>query len=189
MPDPADVQRLTRHYPFMRGLVFLPFWLGFGVVTVFNGLGWTRTASWEEMSILTVSLTCTLPLSRYYDRRFGVVRPLRSAELSGMLPILLVIGVVVLALQFIAVAQRLPVEPVLLAMAGFCFFVGFSDRGFRLHWLVPAVACLALSMRAVLPLDRATSHIAFGVVYSSTVAFAHIWDHVLLVRSFRHVHS
>jgi hypothetical protein len=187
MLDPVTASRLTRHYPFMRGLAFLPVWIGFGLVTILNGLGWTRTASWEETTILLLSLLATVPFSRYYTRRFGVVRPLKGDGTALAWGV--VAALVALILQFVAVINRFPIEPLLLLFAAIFFWMGWSDDGYRKHWLIPAVACFLLSIRGLVPLDRQVSHILFGVVYAGTISLACIWDHVLLVRTLKHVQA
>ena len=186
MIDPVVTSRLTRHYPAMQGLVFLPIWLGLGAVTVLNGLGWTRTSSWEETAILFISFAAAVPFAYYYKRRFGTVRPVSGAQLPTLAA---GAAVVALALQFVAVANRFPVEPLLLFASGFFLVIGLIDHGYRKHWVIPAVACFLLSIRAFVPLERQTSHIMFGVFYAGTVSLACIRDHVLLVRGFRELQA
>src|SRR5262245_51643805 len=181
MLDPVATSRLTRHYQSMRGLVFLPLTIGFGLGTVFNGLGWTRTSSWEELSIFGLSILATVPFSRYYRRRFGVVRPLIGDGRFWMILAFFVVFV----LQGVAVKNRFPIEPLLLFFAAYFAWIAIADGGYRKHWAVPAVACFLLSIRGFVPLDRSTSHILFGAVSAATVALACIRDHIVLVRSFR----
>jgi hypothetical protein len=92
-------------------------------------------------------------------------------------------------LQFVAVGQHLPVEPLLVFFAAYFGWIATLDGGYRKHWLIPAVACFLLGIRGFVPLERSTSHILFGVVSAGTVALACIWDHVMLVRSLKHVQT
>ena len=184
----ADAELLTRRYCSLRGLQQVPLYGALVLLSVVETL-WEmplRYAAILRLALVVVTLLGSQMISRYLDRRFGIVDSPASAEWKAI--VLIVAFFVLQALLMKDGLRRELVTPFLALMAG---YDALRDRGFRKHWLIPAAACVLLSIffpaATFLPAaDNAPSRAALVrlAVLGITCGFASLCDHRLLVRTF-----
>lgn len=182
--SPAEAGEVTRRYPVLRSLQGAPYNGFITLVFFFEALGWFRRGSSVAVAVLTLLL---LPLAiassiwiyRYLNRTFGVVKLRHVGWISWSSAALFVIGVFEVFFGNVDVGA--------VAFGLWAMTHALHDRGFRKHWLLPAIVGFAMPL--VIPYRTpGGGHTPFtsfclAILYA-TFTVAQVWDHRLLVRSF-----
>ena len=186
--DLEEIRRLTLSYRFLRGYEQIPFALLWLAMVAAEVAGWRRPGVLTHDLTLVVAFVATVvasyPIRRYYDRRFGVVKPAPGTGFGFWV----VVFFALITLQVVSVSLDLPLQLGLLA-AGLGLAV-YSLRRFKLegHRLFLAAFLMLVS---VWPPVADTSggfqdpwYSVFGFGFGALWIAMGIWDHRTLVRAF-----
>jgi len=148
----ARLRYAAEHYPVLHGLRIVPFGIAFLIMVAAQpGLEWFptgRSGSWDlgvPVLTFTAAFVASVWLKGYYERAFGVHRPLPDGKTLRVAGVLALLGLMIgMAARHVEGIQVLWVGP---------FALAFMTAP-RLRWYC-GVAAAAFGLLAVLP--------AFGV--------------------------
>ena len=179
----VDAELFTRRYPGLRGLEMAPIWGALMLTFLAESVGWIREGDViPHMTLMGLTLAGVWQIHRYLDRTYGVVRPL-SAGWGWF-----AVGVVtyyVLQIGAIRTGVRIDLTAPFLGLWAASF--AWRDRGFRKHWLVPALVGFLMPFVVPYPTPpsagRSPAAGVWWAVMWAAFMLASLWDHRLLVRS------
>jgi len=149
MQDPEQIRRFTRGVAIMRDPPWMPIAVWMAVIPMLVQFGVIATP-WATCWLI-IAVVATVLASRWFKRTYGVVTPspgaLRGTG-SGCLNVG-VAAVVILGLNLLAVAIRLPVELGVVAFGAWLAWGARASKGIRPHLYLLAAICVGL---AFLPL-------------------------------------
>ncbi len=180
MHDLRRIRYVAGHYEQLQGLRLLPLCAPF-LVAAGRRLAGAPPLPWTLWAaVLAASLVATLPIGRYYTRRFGRVR--RGLWRSGALPLA---GAVVVLLGLLRLQEVLSptVSLPLLFLAAVFARLGLAGGRARLHYTAVAAAVAAF---AVLPLGGLPPNavaVAGHLLTAGCIAVAAVGDHRVLRRA------
>lgn len=181
------VRRVTAAYHEFQGLGMVIIGLGLGVFAL------TFTGRLEHAALgLLIMLVLFAATTRYYRRRFGEVRPRRTA--AGRLGVyLLVPAVIAGGVALYIYTQALgPAGPLVLGPLMACLLLLTAVRNLRLraHYVVCAALLALLSLLSIDLLTGGAHPLAiteppvFGLLLAGILIVCGLLDHRVLVRTF-----
>lgn len=178
--DVEAIRQLTRSYRFLRGYEFIPAVLFFATWVVvpwrrFNG----SLRGLLFILLLAVTISAFFAIRGYYDRRFGVVEPIRH----GWERWLGVSIVVFVALQSVSRGFGLPVQLGFLYLGVACAIYAVRNFAVERQRLLFAAVLIIMS---VWPIDslRWPNDLWAMITFPGTLIVMAIWDHLTLVKLF-----
>ena len=180
MHDLRRIRYVAGHYEQLQGLRLLPLCAPF-LVAAGRRLAGAAPIPWRIWAVIAAaSLAATLPIGRWYTRRFGRVH--RDLWRSGAGPL---VGAVAVALGLLRLQEVLSptVSLPLLFLAAVFARLGLAGGRARVHYaaIAAAVAAYALLPAAGVPPDAlaVTGHL----LAAGCIAVAAIGDHRVLRRT------
>jgi hypothetical protein len=182
MDDLRRIQYVAEHYKQLQGLRLLPLGIPFLISAAWRTLMSTESPGLSRvawMGLLVTAIAASIPIGRYYTRRFGDADTLpwrAAAVLFGSFATLL-------GLEWLQEAWPAPVSLPVLFVAIALARVGLVADCLRLHYVWIAVACIVFASLAPLGVPLEIRAVALDALIGGGLIVAAIGDDRVLRRA------
>jgi hypothetical protein len=208
--DLERIRYVTRNYERLQGLKLLPIWMALLASTLFQealrlifpqGMDnpyrtFAATFAYAFFLLLFIAaILLYIWFEDYYARKFGRVGrgPSARRDRFKVLAFVVLVIVVVVVSFFAARADAFGRSPLLvgwLALGAGWIIAGWPHRRFQMHYIVVGLLLLGLSFSLLLGflrIDTTQESNLFTAVLSASCIVNSICDHLLLVRTMKHL--
>lgn len=182
MNDLRRILYVTAHYRQLQGLRLLPLSVPFLLSAVWRTAAYATgstlpRAGW--VALLVAALAASVPIGRYYTRRFGRASSLpwrTAAALVGA-------AAAIVVLEWVQTLRPLPVSLPVVFVAVALARLGLSADGIRIHYLWIAAACGVFAALTPLHVPFEARAAALDALVGGGLAVAAIGDDRVLRRA------
>ena len=187
MEDLKRIEQITRNYEALQGLKILPLGLYF-LILALGWLGEQGDCTFTLPALIGALILYGL-IGKYYQRRFGQVKPLQR-NLGKEILVLIVAFVVFWLASYFDYSLNLSINLVGLTIAaGLILVFSQPSQRFRIHYLVMGVLVALISLLPLMGISRGGEIIqppgpVFNLLVGLVIIVGGIFDHYLLGRLF-----